>query len=396
MKVLLGHNFYRSSAPSGEDAVYRNEKALLQNHAEVISFERHNDDINETGITRKINLALQGAWSGPSYQAISKLIQQSRPDIAHFHNTFPQLSPSVWKACQDQGVPVVQTLHNFRMVCPGALLMRQGKPCEDCLGSAEGLLPALRHRCYRDSLAATGAQVYTISSNRLRGSYQHQVDRYIALTRFAASRVIKGGLPEARIVIKPNFLPETPTAGQGSGDFAFFAGRLTPEKGVRTLLEAWSQPDLKNVPLKIAGDGAERQTLETLARQRQLNVEFLGYRTSAEVLNLVSQAKFQIVPSEWYEGFPMVLLEAFAVGTPVLASAIGSLDELVTEHHTGLKFTAGDAQSLAKQAQVLLNYDNYPKLRQTTRQHFEQNFTAETNIKQLLSIYESVINSKRR
>ncbi|MGZ8216724.1 glycosyltransferase [Methylomagnum sp.] len=393
MKVLLGHNFYRSSAPSGEDAVFRNELALLESRLEVVPFIRRNDDIDESTLGKKIELARNGAWSRPTYAALAELIQHTRPDVAHFHNTFPQISPSAYAACQDHGVPVVQTLHNYRFICPNALLMRNGKPCGDCVGGRWNLAPALIHRCYRDSLLATVAQVWTIASNRGRGTYRRQVNRYIALTRFAADTLARGGLPKERIEVKPNFLPSPAAPGTGQGGYAIYVGRLAPEKGVDTLLKAWR--GLPELPLRIVGDGPSRRALERYAAAEALPVEFLGQRTPEELPGWVGAALFQVVPSEWYEGFPMVILEAYASGTPVLAARIGSLDEIVADGVTGVKFTPGDALDLAAKARALLACPELNAMRRRVRREFDDHYTADTNISRLLEIYDHAITEHR-
>ena len=389
MKVLLAHNHYRSSSPSGEDAVFRNERQLLiDNGSDVISYERFNDDIDESSFEKRVKLALDGAWSRQSYKDISALIRKHRPTIAHFHNTFPQISPSAYKACQDNGVPVVQTLHNYRFICPAAVLMRDGKPCEECIGTS--LLPALRHRCYRGSLAATGAQVWTIASNRWRGTYRNQVNRYIALTQFAARKLAAGGLPGGRIEVKPNFLPEAPPAGKGEGGYAVYVGRLSEEKGVRTLLTAWKE--IPGLPLKILGDGPLRQAMETQARQDGLDVEFLGFRAREDILDIVGQGALQIVPSEWYEGFPMVILEAYACGTPVVASRIGSLEEIIVEDKTGVKFEAGNIKDLAEKVNAMwADKGKLGLMRHNARMVFDQNYTDEKNFAHLMGIYQRAI-----
>ncbi|WP_434130532.1 glycosyltransferase family 4 protein [Methylocaldum sp. GT1BB] len=389
MRVLLAHNFYRSSAPSGEDSVYTNERALLEREHEVIAFERFNDDIDESSLAKKVRLAVDGAWSEKIYREIIALIQKTKPEIAHFHNTFPLISPSAYAACRDQGVPVVQTLHNYRFICPNALLMRNHQPCEDCLGSRL-LLPALRHRCYRGSLLATGAQVWTVVSNRWRGTYAKLVNRYVALTRFAVPRLIAGGLPENRIEVKPNFLPDPPVCGRGDGGYALYVGRLSEEKGVQTLLDAWrSIPEL---PLKIVGEGSLRSRLENQVRQDGSNVEFLGFQGRSTVIDLVCRAALQVIPSECYEGFPLTLLEAYSCGTPVLVSRIGSLDELVKEGETGFKFQPGSSEDMVFQIKQLLKN---PRLlifmRERCRAIFEAKYTAEINIAEINKIYQHAI-----
>ena len=385
MRVLLAHNFYRSSAPSGEDGVYCNERALLEHQFEVIPYERFNDDIDESTLKRKFRLALDGAWSRRTYQELSALIKKNRPDVAHFHNTFPQISPSAYAACQDNGVPVVQTLHNFRFICPGGLLLREGRPCEDCVGT--NLVPALRHRCYRGSLPATGAVVWMLVRNRWHGTYDSLVDRYIALTEFAASRLIAGGVPKDRISIKPNFVPGVFAPGAGNGGYAVYVGRLSEEKGLRTLILAWKQ--LPQIPLKILGDGPLRQELIDLTIQNKLPVEFLGFCDRSTIIDTIGRAVLQVVPSECYEGFPMVVLEAYACGTPIVCSRIGSLDEIVEEGVTGIKFDTGDPLDLAAKVQML--WERQKPMRETVRKVFDSNYSAEKNFEALLTIYETTI-----
>ncbi|MGB8337960.1 MAG: glycosyltransferase family 4 protein [Burkholderiales bacterium] len=389
MNILLSHCFYRSSAPSGEDAVYRNERALLELHGHTIMpLERFNDDIDDSTLAAKISLARGTVWSKSSYDAVTELIQAKRPDIAHFHNTFPQLSPSVYAACQDNDVPVVQSLHNFRLVCANGLLLRNGKPCEDCL--AGGVINAIRHRCYRDSLPATSTLVWMQVSNRRRGLYTEKVNRYIVPSKFAIPRLIKGGLPENRLATKPNFLPNPPVFSGEREGFAVFVGRLTAEKGAHTLIEAWKK--LPGLSLKILGDGKMRPMLEQTVREYSLDVEFLGYRPRVEVMHVVARAALQILPSECYEGFPMALLEAFASGTPVLVSRLGSLDELVVEGETGYKFDVGNADSLAQMTRQLMGQPaQLSRLGHRAREVFEENYTPDRNYEQLMAIYRDAI-----
>lgn len=389
MKILLAHNYYRSSAPSGEDAVFRNERTLLErNGIEIVPFERFNDDIDDSTVAKRVRLALNYAWSAETYHEISALIRRTRPDLAHFHNIFPLISPSAYTACRDAGVPVVQTLHNFRFVCPGAMLLRNGRPCEECLGS--GLFPALRHRCYRDSFAATLSQVWTIASNRRRGTYRNMVNHYIALTGFAAGRLVAGGLPAKRMSVKPNFLPDPPTAGTGDGGYAVYVGRLAGEKGVRTLLSAWRA--FPGFPLKLAGDGPLRGELAAMIEREGLNVELLGMCNRAELIDIVSKADMQIVPSECYEGFPLVILEALACGTPVVASRIGSLNEIIADGITGVKFAPGDPAALAEKVGGLLAYrQQLGFMRRRSRALFEDSYTTEINFTKIMDIYHLVL-----
>lgn len=393
MKILMAHCHYRSAAPSGEDAVYRNERKLLERHGhEVIPFERFNDDIDDSNLKGKITVARETSWSQPSYDALDALIRKTRPDVAHFHNTFPQMSPSVYAACQDNGVPVVQTLHNYRLVCANGLLLREGKPCEDCLSGS--LLPALKHRCYRGSLPATVALVWMLASNRRRDVYNELVNRYIVLSRFAIPRLRQGGLPEARLVVKPNFLPAAPAFNDQREAYAIYVGRLTAEKGVSTLIKAWKNID--GLPLKVLGDGQLRAELEKEVRDNQLNVEFLGFRPSSEVFGLVSKASMQILPSECYEGFSIALLEAFATGTPVVVSRLGSFDELVAEGETGIKFEAGNAIDLANKINAIkADSVSLRQMGARGRALFEREYSAEKNYELLMDIYRAAINDQK-
>lgn len=386
MKVLFIHNHYRTSAPSGEDAVAENERNLLEeNGVVVIPYERFNDDVDDSSFLKKVRLGLGYAWSHRTYSEVSKLIRQTRPEIAHIHSIHPQISPSVYAACQDNGVPVVHTLHNYRCICPGALLLRDGLPCEECVGKLP--FAALRYRCFRGSLAATGSVFWMITCNRLRGTFNKQVNRFIALTEFAASRLVAGGLPADRIEIKPNFLPVVPAVHNIRQNYAVYVGRLTEEKGVNTLLAAWSS--VIGIPLKVIGDGKLHAELECKARKLALDVEFMGTRSKEEVLRIVSSAFLQVVPSECYEGFPMVVLEAYACATPVVASRIGSLAEVVHDGATGLHFEAGNPADLARKVNDLVaNRDLASRLGFQAHELFLEKYTREHNFQLLMEIYQ--------
>ena len=393
MKILLGHNFYRSSAPSGEDGVYKNERQLLEdNGVEIISYEKFNDDLDDSSLSKRVKIALDSAWSSESYQQLSKLIKKSKPDVVHFHSLFPQISPSAYAACFDHGVPVVHTLHNYRPICPGAMLIRDGKPCEDCVGT--NLLPSLVHKCYRDSLLATGANVWQITRNRWAGTYK-KVSKYIALTEFAASRYVKAGFEKDSLVVKPNFLPARSFVPIDVDlSYAVFVGRLSEEKGVRTLLKAWL--NVSSLPLKVLGDGPLLVELKQFAKENNLKVEFLGFMPNEQALEVIASAKLQIIPSEWYEGFPMVVLEAYALGVPLVVSRIGSLEEVVLEGKTGLKFTPGDPIDLACKVNMLFANDFLlSKMKVNAQELFNNNYTADANFKMLRAIYQQVIDEKK-
>ena len=383
MKILLGHNFYQSSSPSGEDQVYVAERAMLERAGhEVIPFERRNDDITH-GFGDRLRAAADATWSVSTHREISRLIALHRPDVAHFHNTFPLISPSAYAACQAAGVPVVQTLHNYRLICPGALLMRAGRPCEDCVGT--NLLPSVRHGCYRQSRVATVAVASMLGIHRVRGTYRRDVDQYICLTEFARQNMIRGGLPAERITVRPNYLLDPPTAGTGDGNYALYVGRLSTEKGVATLINAWQGIGL---PLKVAGDGPLRAELQQLCSAANVRVQFLGLVSRAEVAALMQQATFLVIPSEWYEGFPVTALEAFATATPLIVSNIGALAEIVRIPENGLSFEPGDAGALHDRVQeIMRDPGRLQAMRIANRALFEHSFAPARALPSLEAVY---------
>jgi glycosyltransferase involved in cell wall biosynthesis len=385
VRVLFIHNNYRTSAPSGEDTVARNERKLLEdNGVEIVDYQKFNDDIDESTLLSRVRLALNSVWSRTAYREISELIKRTRPDVAHVHSVHPQISPAVYAACKKGGVPVVHTLHNYRYICPGALLLRDGKPCEKCVGRWP--LGALRHRCYHGSLAASAALVAMICFHRLRGSFSGEVDRYIALTEFAKARLVAGGFPEEKIEVKPNCSAPICLNPEPRERHAVYVGRLTAEKGVRTLIAAWAL--VTELPLKVIGDGALRPVLEAFVREHRLEVEFLGSQPRETVLELIGRSTLQIIPSECYEGFPMAVLEAYACGTPVLASRIGGLAEVVREGVTGLFFEPGNVTELAGQVNRLgSNPRRAALLGSGGRALFQERYTQERNFQQLMAIY---------
>lgn len=389
MKVLLIHNKYRTSAPSGEDIAVANERRMLENRGvKVFAFERCNDDLDDSSLFARTAMAVNTIWSQRSRTELRGVLREVRPDIAHVHNTFSILSPSVYGACKAGGVPVVQTLHNFRFFCPSALFLRDGKPCESCV--EKSLLESVRYRCYRGSRAATATLAAMLTLHRAIGTYSRDIDRYITLTQFARRKAANAGIAKHKLVVKPNFVPNPPPPGAGGGGYVAFVGRLLDGKGAETLVSAWRH--LRSVKLKIVGDGALRPRLESVAQSENLNIEFTGTLDRAKVLETVSGAELLIVPSEWYEGFPMVIAESFACGTPVLASRIGSLEELIDEGVTGRKFTPGDAAGLADAVSAMLaDPSGLKRMRLNARAYFEANLSEQTNAAELLDIYNDVI-----
>lgn len=384
MKVLTVHNYYQQAG--GEDRVFLEEADLLEaNGHEVVRYSLHNERV---ATMNPVTLAKNTLWSAPAYKDLDAIIRREQPHVAHFHNTFPLVSPAGYYAARSSGVPVVQTLHNYRLLCPNALFYRDGGPCEDCLGRAV-TWPGVVHGCYRGSPAASAVVTAMLSAHRAARTWARTVDAYVALTGFARRKFVEGGLPAEKIVVKPNFVRPDPGPGEGLGGFALFVGRLSPEKGVDTLLKAWSQPG-ERLPLRVVGDGP--LAARVLFAARQPNVEYLGHRSPEEVRALMKEARLLVFPSEWYETFGRVAAEAFAAGTPVVAADIGAVAEIVDDGRTGLRFRPGDAGHLAEQVERILSRpEEYARMRREARAEFEAKYTAERNYGMLMRIYESVL-----
>ena len=325
MKVLLVHEHYRR--PGGEDQVFADEGWLLESrgHA-VVRHTRHNDEVGRTG---RLRLAAETVWSRRAAAEVGALIDRERPDVMHCHNTFPLLSPSILHAAARRGVATVQTLHNFRLVCPQAQLLRDGRVCEDCVGKAFAW-PGVLHACYRGSRSATAATAALSAAHRALGTWRETVDRFIALTNFSRDLFARAGLPADRIDVKPNFVHPDPGERRGPPNpdgppGVVFVGRLSPEKGVDTLLAAWPRVGGRtggDARLTIIGDGPLGDAVSRAAAADP-RILPLGRRPFEEVLDRVAAADLLVMPSVWYETFGRTLIEAFAAGTPVVASRLG-------------------------------------------------------------------------
>ena len=383
------HNFYQQ--PGGEDVAVAQERVLLENQGHEVRLLTENND-RIAGLGARISAACNSIYSRSSGRTISKNIAEFRPDLVHVHNFFPLISPSAYFACERAGLPVVQTLHNFRIICPGATLFRSGHVCEDCLGR-QVPWPGVRHKCYRENFIGSAAVATMISIHRQTGTWTNKISGYIALTQFARQKFISGGLPPAKLFIKPNFLLDDPGLGARDGNFALFAGRLSPEKGVRTLISAWKSLPRK-YSLKIVGSGPLERELRSAIGERS-SMEFLGHLPRESVYALMDHAQFLVVPSEWYEGFPVVVAEAFARGLPLIGSNIGSLAELIDHGRTGFLFQPGNAEELAVAVHHAFEHkDEMDSISQSARMEFESKYTARRNYESLMQIYSSVLQSQ--
>ena len=386
MRILSIHNQYQIRG--GEDESRELEERLLREHGHIVDvYEETNHDIQNYS---SLHLTLKTIWSQQSYDVVRQQLRQHRYDLIHVQNFFPLISPSVYYAAQAEGVPVVQTLRNYRLVCPNALFFRDGKVCEDCVGKPIPY-PGVVHGCYKKNRLASAAVAAMISSHRALKTWLNQVNVFIALTQFAKQKLVAGGLPAEKILVKPNFIYPDPGVGSGQGNFALYVGRLSVEKGLDTLLEAW-QTLPQPFSLKIVGDGPLADLVQQTASAVP-TIEWLGRKPMAEVHRLMGEASVLIFPSKWYETFGRVAIEAFAKGTPVIASRIGAIAELIDDGKTGLYFEPANAQQLAQKVSWFLNNPaNHLAMRQAARQRFLDHYTEETNYQQLISIYEKVQN----
>ncbi len=386
MKILTVHNTYQ--LPGGEDEVFASERDMLRSAGhEVVEYVRSNDEISDYGLWNKATLSLRTVWAWDSVKELRALLRREKPQLAHFHNTFPLISPGVYSACQEAGIPVVQSLHNPRLICPAATLYRHGHVCEDCL---EKMFPwpSVLHACYRNSRVQTGVVASMLMAHRYLNTWEKQVNAYIVFTNFYRQKFTDAGLPPKKISIKPHFVCPDPGQGQTIQNYALFVGRLAAEKGVVTLIEAWERS--KSVPLKIRGDGPLQNRVQEHARVSNSRLELVPRLTRKDLVVLIQGARFLIWPSEgYYETFGLVAVEAFACGTPVVASRIGVMEEIVEEGRTGLLFTPGDAQDLAaKMEWAWSNPEAMKEMGRAARREYEAKYTAETNYQILMHIYE--------
>jgi glycosyltransferase involved in cell wall biosynthesis len=384
MKILLVHNFYQQ--PGGEDQVFLREGNLLEEMGnEVLRYTVHNRDIGNRG---RLALFRKALWNQTVYQELRNLIRSDRPDVVHFHNIFPLVSPSAYYAANAEGVPVVQTLHNYRLLCPSATFYRTRSPCEACTRTMIPW-PGVIHRCYKESFALSGAVAAMLVVHRLLRTWKSKVTSYVVMTEFAREKFIDSGIPAQKIKVKSHFLGIDPGPGPGTGHYAIFVGRLSKEKGISTLLEAWSLLK-RTIPLKIIGDGPLAPAVADAARWNS-SISWLGRKEPAEIYDLVGNATCLVFPSELYETFGLVIIESFSKGTPVIASQIGAASELIVDGQTGLHFMPGTAADLAEKVRWLLDHPvQGAAMRWRARKEFEEKYSATRNYDSLMDIYRQV------
>jgi glycosyltransferase involved in cell wall biosynthesis len=389
MKIVQAHNSYQW--PGGEEVIVAQERELLRSAGhQVVEYRRSNHEIVNGTLVRQIGLAHRAVWSSDTMREFRALLRKEKPDIVHVHNTFVMISPSIYWACADENVPVVQTLHNFKLFCPQSMFLRDGKVCEEC--AEHSLLRSVAYGCYQGSRFASGTVAFLLAAHRWVGTWSQKIDCYIAVSQFARKKFEQGGLPPDKLVVKPHFVYPDPGPRTSVGEYAVFAGRFTPEKGLPTLLNAWKQAKT-SVPLMIIGDGPLRKSLEAQASAASHSgVIFRGQLSREQTLAAIKGAKLLVCASECYEQGPATILEAYACGVPVIAPSLGPIDEVVEDGRTGLLFQAGNAEHLAEKIHWALGHDEQlDSMGRRARAKYEAKYTGETNYTRLMEIYERVI-----
>ena len=391
MRILLVHNYYGSSAPSGENKVFEAEKTMLERHGhEVAVYTRHSDEIRNGNVIARLLGKIKGAMCtvGNPFAAwaVAKKCKGFKPDVVHFHNTFPLISPLAVRAAS-RYAPVVMTLHNYRTACAAGVPTRGGKVCSLCL-EKKCIWDGVKHRCYRGSLLATLPLASNIALYRRR--LPRWVSRFIVLSVFQEKRMVRVGLPGEKIVVKGNSISHGEcVANSEKKDQFVYVGRLSPEKGVPTLLSAWRLiGNETGCKLILIGDGDNRSEYESQALG--LNVEFMGKQSNDVVREVMARSMSVVLPSECWEGMPITVLESFAEGTPCIVSDLGALPEYIRSGELGEVFEAGNAESLAAAIKRLLLRSDYDEICAAAKREVEAKYSEESNYRQLMGIYEGV------
>jgi glycosyltransferase involved in cell wall biosynthesis len=380
-RIVLVHNRYRHAG--GEDEVFEAEAALLESRGHSVErFTLDNRDLREHN---PIAMAAATVWNTRTYRALRQICRRTQASVVHFHNTFPMVSPAAYYAARAEGAAVVQTLHNFRLICLNALCYREGHPCEQCVTKTVRW-PGVVHGCYRNSRSASGVTAVMLSLHAAARTWTEHVDTYVALSEFARSRFISGGLPSGRIVVKPNFLVDDPGVGNHEGGHVLYVGRLSPEKGIDLLMRAWSVLG-ERIPLKVIGSGPMEHVVGGVP-----GVEWLGPLPRGRVLALMQRASVLVFPSEVYENCPMTLIQAFATALPVVASGHGSIAEMVCDGVAGWHFAPGDVNDFIRAVKEAIQNAEQRKSRGCeARRRFEARYTKDENYRQLSAVYASAL-----
>ena len=381
MRVLIVHNRYQQRG--GEDTVVAAEELLLRSYGHQV--ERLNADNEHIhGLVSQIQTAARSIYSVSGKQRMGEAIRAFRPDVVHVHNFFPSLSPTVFGACSAAGVPVVHTLHNYRIQCAASTLYRDGHICEECVTTGS-FLPGVRHACYRSSPLGSAALGFGMALHARLGTWTADVSAYIALTRFAADKMGAYRIPRNKIHIKPNFVQDQ-GVGNGAGNYALFVGRLSAEKGLQTLMDADLRDQLCTQVLVI-GDGPMRPALEQAAARSGSRLTIVGHASAEQIIQRMKDAQVLIIPSVWYEGQPMVFIEALSVGLPILASDVASFSAELVVRGAGTTYSSGNPEALAEALKLLMEGRDLPLMRQAARELYLSTHTPAANYKCMMQIY---------
>jgi len=391
MKILYIHNFHRSGAPSGDDIVVKKEVSLLKEKGHnVFLFSKYNDEINNFRIKDKIRLFIEIPWSKSSQLELKELLKEEQFDIIHIHNIFPMFSPSIYLTLKHSEIPFVHTLHDFRLFCANAFLFRNGEPCQLCPEKTP--VYAVLNRCFQNSF------IKSIPVSLMLRRYKKQrlyslPNFYIVLTEFAKRKFIELGIPENKLVIKPNFLTENILPNYNKEQYIVFVGRLSEEKGIEILLRSMEYPDMRDIKLKIVGSGPLMKYFNDKVKEKDLfNIEVLGLRPYEDTIKLMGKAAFLIFPSLWYEGFPMTILESLACATPIIGSDIGAIKYILENQRISVLSKPGDQKDLAKKILWLWNHsEERERMARNARKVFEEKYTAQRNYEILMDIYRKAI-----
>ena len=388
-RILLIHNFYGSSSPSGENQVFENEKKLLSSRGhKVYCFTRNSDELRNAGVIGTIKGGLATPWNPFAQRELEKVLNEFKPDIVHIHNTFPLISPAIFPALSN--IKTVITLHNYRYFCVNGIPMRDNKLCTECLDRGNAV-PALVHGCYRKSRLATLPLAISVTQLRINKILQKYVDGYVAFSDFQKEKLAQQGLDRNKIFIKPNFnsIELDYDYYQSRVQTVLFVGRLSDEKGLLDLLTAWKKMRIQGYQLEIVGDGDNKGKYLDVVKEIK-NIKFLGKLSVEETQAKISKSKLLVLPSVCYEGYPMVLSEAFAAGTPVAVSNMGPLPEIV-KNVSGAVFRHADPENLGE---VLSDVLKRPKTLQLMsergRRYYLETLTPDKNYERLINIYESL------
>lgn len=389
LRVAVLHNPYTHFG--GEDMVFQAESELLRSYGhEVLTYTVSNDALNRLSGWR---IARQAIWNPDTYRNLRLWFAEHRPDVAHFHNTVYILSPSAYQAAYDSGIPVVQTLHNYRLICPGGQLLRGVKPCELCVGKAFPIWGSL-YGCYRGSRWATLVRTLIVFNQRRAHLWENAIQVFIALTEFSRQKFIEGGLPAHKLEVKPNFVHPDPGVGEHTGGFALFVGRLSQEKGIDVMLRAWEQAP-SHIPLRIIGDGPLAVQVQQAAA-RHPHIQWLGKQPREQVIEQMRAARLLIFPSVCYENMSLSLVEAMATGLPVVASAHGSMASMLDHGETGFLFEPGNADALREQVMRVWEQPALlERVGRAARAEYLSRYTAERNHEMLMEIYQRAIEERK-